>query len=160
MRKVLFFSTLFLLLTACSTGIKIRISDNTDDYAIYRNGKLACLSSANCVIKGSVKDEIYLDARKNGIVYGSTVVRKMIKENVSERNKYEGLDWYEIEEKKKEEEKLFQAKIITNVVLFFVFPVFLFDVDFGEFPKEVVIPIEKPDSSVAEFPWEDPINEK
>ncbi len=74
---VLLALSLFFVGCASSFNMKVSVSDGKEDYSIYCDGELACLTSDDCVIKSSTsEDTIYLEARKNEIIYGSLQVNR------------------------------------------------------------------------------------
>ena len=68
-----------LLFVGCASSYEmwVSVSDGKGDYSIYCDGEQVCLTSDNCRIKSSTsEDTIYLEARKNEVVYGSLLVNR------------------------------------------------------------------------------------
>ena len=98
---------------------------------------------------------MYLEPKKDGVVYGSTYTRREKKEidhsHDDERN------WFTGKTRKEEREESESSLKSLSLVFIAVFPVFLFLFDSESYPDEVVIPIDVPDSSVVNYPWDKPI---
>lgn len=152
------FCILFVIsfwLVGCASYVNVSVSDGAGDYSIYRNGELVCASSDACVIESSAKSEMYLEAKKDGVVYGSTYTFRE-KTEIDHSHDYER-NWWTGKTKKEEREELEAGNRTLGVMFALVFPVFLICVDFGKFPNEVVIPVVEPDSSKANYPWNLPM---
>ena len=136
---------LSLPLVGCM-GMKVRVSDGRADYSIYKNGSLACSRSDNCEVYVSGGDVMYLDARRNNVVYGGMVVYRQC-------NSYEGASGPS------------SVSPTEGVLAFSVLSAFSLaswaatvgDCR-GYFPLEVEIPIGPRDSLQANYSWEKPIS--
>lgn len=62
-------------LYGCAT-VKVEVDDAHEGYAIYSNGKKVCNDSRNCHVPVAGGDEMYLEAEKNGVVYGEAVIHR------------------------------------------------------------------------------------
>lgn len=62
-------------LYGCAT-VKVEVDDAREGYAIYCNGKKVCNDSKNCHVPVAGGDEMYLEAEKNGVVYGEAVIHR------------------------------------------------------------------------------------
>ena len=63
------------ILAGCAT-VKVEVDDAREGYAIYSNGKKVCNDSKNCHVPVAGGDEMYLEAEKNGVVYGEAVIHR------------------------------------------------------------------------------------
>ena len=153
-----FCSVLFVIslwLVGCATNVNVRVSDGGGDYSIYRNGELMCASSENCTIEGTAESKMYLEAKKDGVVYGSTYTYRVKKE--IDHSHDDERDWWTGKTRKEIREESEKNKMVVSFCFALVFPVFWLFTDSGKFPGEVVIPVETPNSNVVDFPWDQPI---
>ena len=155
MRKI---SLLFLMLwfVGCSSYVRVRVSDGAGDYSIYRNGELVCSASDACTIESTAESEMYLEAKKDNVVYGAAYVHRQKQEIDHSRD--DERDWFTGKTKKEEREESEARSRSLSFIFAFVFPVFLICIDFGKFPSEFVIPVETLDSSVENYPWDQPLS--
>jgi hypothetical protein len=156
MRKLGFLFVMMLWLVGCAAHVNVRVSDGSGDYSIYRNGELMCESSEACSVEVSAAKSMYLEAKKDGVVYGSTYIQREKKEIDHSRD--DERNWYTGKTRKEEREESEQSLKSLSLLFIAVFPVFIFMMDSGSYPNEVVIPLDKPASSVENYPWEQPIN--
>ena len=156
MRKFGFLFVMMLWLVGCASLVNVRVSDGSGDYSIYRNGELMCESSEACSVEASAAKSMYLEAKKDGVVYGSTYTRREKKEIDHSRD--DERNWYTGKTRKEEREESESSLKSLSLVFIAVFPFFIFLIDSGSYPNEVVIPLDKPASSVESYPWEQPIN--
>ena len=156
MRRFGFLFVMMLWLVGCAAHVNVRVSDGSGDYSIYRNGELMCESSEACSVEVSAAKSMYLEAKKDGVVYGSTYTRREKKEIDHSRD--DERNWYTGKTRKEEREESEQSLKSLSLLFIAVFPVFIFMMDSGSYPNEVVIPLDVPDSSVENFPWGQPIN--
>ena len=71
-RYIVLFLSLFFVGCASRYEMRVSVSDGKGDYSIYCDGEQVCPTSDYCRFKSSTsEDAIYLEARKNEIVYGS-----------------------------------------------------------------------------------------
>ena len=155
MRKLVFLFVMMLWLVGCAAHVNVRVSDGSGDYSIYRNGELMCESSEACSVEVSAAKSMYREAKKDGVVYGSTYTRREKKEIDHSRD--DERDWFTGKTRKEEREEAEANQKSLSLLFIAVFPVFLLLIDFGSYPDEVVIPIDVPDSSVVNYPWDKPI---
>ena len=154
MRKI---SLLFLMLwfVGCSSYVRVRVSDGAGDYSIYRNGELVCSASDACTIESTAESEMYLEAKKDNVVYGAAYVHRQ--KNEIDHSRDDERDWFTGKTKKEEREELEAGNRELAVLFALVFPVFLICVDFGTYPNAVVIPVKEPNSAEANYPWSLPM---
>ncbi len=150
---ILFVMSLWLV--GCASYVNVSVSDGGGDYSIYRNGELVCSSSDACTVESTAESGMYLEAKKDGVVYGSAYAHRVKKEIDHSRD--DEYDWSRRKTRKQIREETEQNERSLSLIFAFVFPFFLVCVDFGKFPDEVVIPVETPDSAIADFPWDQPI---
>lgn len=62
-------------LNGCA-AVKVEVDDAHKGYVIYSNGKKVCDDSRNCYVPVARGDEMYLEAEKNGVVYGEVVIHR------------------------------------------------------------------------------------
>lgn len=155
MKKFCFLFVMALWLEGCASLVSVRVSDGAGDYSIYRNGELMCVASDTCTIEATAGSNMYLEAKKDNVVYGAAYVYREKKEIDHSRDNER--NWWTGKTKKEEREEFEAGSRNLSVVFALVFPVFLICVDFGKFPNEVVIPVDVPDSSVADYPWDKPM---
>ena len=156
MRKLGFLFVMMLWLVGCAAHVNVRVSDGSGDYSIYRNGELMCESSEACSIEASAAKSMFLEAKKDGVVYGSVYTRREKKEIDHSRD--DERDWFTGKTRKEEREEYEQSLKTLSLLFIAVFPVYIFLIDSGSYPDEVVIPLDAPDSSVEKFPWDQPLN--
>ena len=143
MNRILVLFALLLLLVGCM-GMNVRVSDGRSDYAIYKNGSLACSRSDSCEVYTS-GDAMYLEARRNNVVYSGIAVYKVC-------TSYAGASGP-------------SSVSPTNDILTFsvlsVASLASWGATVGDcrgyFPREVVIPVGPRDSLQANYPWDKPI---
>jgi len=155
MKNVCFLFLILFFLVGCASYVKVSVSDGAGDYSIYRNGELVCSASDTCTIETTAENGMYLEAKKDGVVYGSTYTQRVKKE--IDHSDDDKRDWFSNKTKKEIREENERNERTLGVVFALVFPVFLICVDFGSYPNEVIIPVESPDSQVESYPWDKPI---
>ena len=149
---------LSLLFVGCmSASIAVRVADGRDDYSIYCDGKLACATSDNCVVKTMTNDDhVYLQVRKNGVIYGGVNVYREGNTSVS-KSSLSGWD----PPSPSGHGLQVLGDVLTNFPLytltyFALTPSNDYKV-YGEFPKEIVLNVGPRDSSLVNYPWDQPI---
>lgn len=153
-----FFCILFVIsfwLVGCASYMSVSVSDGAGDYSIYRNGELVCSASDACTIENTAESEMYLEAKKDDVVYGAAYVHRKKKE--IDHSHDDERDWWTGKTKKEEREELEAGNRELAVLFALVFPVFLICVDFGAYPNAVVIPVKEPNSAEANYPWSLPM---
>lgn len=144
MNRIIVLFALLLLLVGCM-GMKVRVSDGRSDYAIYKNGSLACSRSDSCEVYTS-GDAMYLEARRNNVVYSGMAVYR-------ECYSYEGASG----PSSISQTNNFLTVSVLGTVSFASWAATAGDCR-GYFPLEVVIPVDLKDSLQAKnFPWDKPI---
>ena len=144
MNRILFLIALLLLLVGCM-GMNVRVSDGRSDYSIYKNGSLACSRSDSCEVYTS-GDAMYLEARRNNVVYAGMVVYKQC-------TSYEGASGPSSVAPTND---IFAFSVLSTLSLA-SWGATVGDCR-GYFPSDVVIPIGPRDSLQANYPWEKPIS--
>ena len=143
MNRVLVLFALSLLLVGCM-GMKVRVSDGSGDYSIYKNGSLSCSRSDSCEVFPS-GDAVYLEARRNNVVYSGIVVYRGC-------SSYAGASG---------PSSVSQTNDILTFSALNTLSVASWAASVGDcrgyFPQEVVIPVGPRDSLQANFPWDKPI---
>jgi hypothetical protein len=149
---------LSLLLVGCvSSSMMVRVSDGRDDYSIYCDGKLACATSDNCIVKTMTNDDyVYLLVVRNGIIYGGVNVYREGNTSVS-KSSLSGWD----PPSPSGHGLQVLGDVLTNFPLytltyFALTPSNDYKV-YGEFPKEIVLNVGPRDSSLVNYPWDQPI---
>lgn len=144
MNRIIVLFALLLLLVGCM-GMKVRVSDGRSDYAIYKNGSLACSRSDSCEVYTS-GDAMYLEARRNNVVYSGMAVYR-------ECRSYDGASGPSSISPTND----FLTVSVLGTVSFASWAATAGDCR-GYFPLEVVIPVDLKDSLQAKnFPWDKPI---
>ena len=144
MNRIIVLFALLLLLVGCM-GMKVRVSDGRSDYAIYKNGSLACSRSDSCEVYTS-GDAMYLEARRNNVVYSGMAVYR-------ECRSYDGASGPSSISPTND----FLTVSVLGTVSFASWAATAGDCR-GYFPLEVVIPVDLKDSLRAKnFPWDKPI---
>ena len=144
MNRVLVLFVLSLSLAGCM-GMKVRVSDGSGDYSIYKNGSLACSRSDNCEVFPS-GDAVYLEARRNNVVYSGMAVYR-------ECRSYDGASGPSPISPTND----FLTVSVLGTVSFASWAATAGDCR-GYFPLEVVIPVGLKDSLQAKnYPWDKPI---
>ena len=155
MNRSLFVFTLFALsslLVSCSstTNMKVLVSDNRDDYSIYSDGELACSSSYDCIVPVSTdQDQVQLEARKSGTIYGRLQVNRG--EDLYKFNPWLLKHWPFLSGGSGRSNYAF---LLIDV---FILPVALVEAvvpkkEAGKFPTEVVIPVDGTKKWIS--PWD------
>lgn len=149
---------LSLLFVGCmSASIAVRVADGRDDYSIYCDGKLACATSDNCVVKTMTNDDhVYLQVVKNGIIYGGVNVYREGNTSVS-KSSLSGWD--------PPSPSGHGLRVLGDALtLFPLYTLTYFALTpsndykvYGEFPKEIVLHVGPKDSSLVNYPWDQPI---
>ncbi len=135
----------------------VRLSDGRDDYSIYCDGKLACATSDNCIVKTMTNDDyVYLLVVRNGIIYGGVNVYREGNTSVS-KSSLSGWD----PPSPSGHGLQVLGDVLTNFPLytltyFALTPSNDYKV-YGEFPKEIVLNVGPRDSSLVNYPWDQPI---
>ena len=144
MNRILVLFALLLLLVGCM-GMNVRVSDGRSDYAIYKNGSLACSRSDSCEVYTS-GDAMYLEARRNNVVYSGMAVYR-------ECRSYDGASGPSSISPTND----FLTVSVLGTVSFASWAATAGDCR-GYFPLEVVIPVDLKDSLQAKnYPWDKPI---
>ena len=144
MNRIIVLFALLLLLVGCM-GMKVRVSDGRSDYAIYKNGSLACSRSDSCEVYTS-GDAMYLEARRNNVVYSGMAVYR-------ECRSYDGASGPSSISPTND----FLTVSVLGTVSFASWAATAGDCR-GYFPLEVVIPVDLKDSLQAKnYPWDKPI---
>lgn len=149
---------LSLLLVGCvSSSMVVRVSDGRDDYSIYCDGKLACETSDNCIVTTMTSgDHVYLLVVKNGIIYGGVNVYR---EGNASASGSALNSWDPPSPSGQGLQVLGDA--LANFPLYTLTYLALTPSNdykvYGEFPKEVVLNVGPKDSSLVNYPWDQPI---
>lgn len=146
-----------LLFVGCASSYEmwVSVSDGKGDYSIYCDGEQVCPTSDYCRFKSSTsEDAIYLEARKNEIVYGNLWVSR----GESSYHFNAGLlrYWPFFSDGRG------SGGVVTTLFFFdmIMLPVAVVTAvvptkEYGKFPTEVTIPITRNDSSWVS-PWDKP----
>ena len=133
------------VLNGCAT-VKVEVDDSREGYAIYCNGKKVCDNSENCEVPVPSGDEMYLEAEKDGVVYGEAVIHRGDGGYTTQTLAPRGT-----------------AETVANAVgmpLGFgaglIQPLEYITTTTEYFPAEVMIPVMPPDSTVSAYPWDQP----
>ena len=159
-RKVKYCLLLILssLFVGCmSASIAVRVADGRDDYSIYCDGKLACATSDNCVVKTMTNDDhVYLQVRKNGVIYGGVNVYRE-GDTSSSGSALSG--WNPPSTSGQGLQVL--GDVLTTfplyTITYFALTPSKHSGVYGTFPKEVVLNVGPKDSSLVNYPWDQPI---
>lgn len=136
-------------LYGCAT-VKVEVDDAHEGYAIYSNGKKVCNDSRNCHVPVAGGDEMYLEAEKNGVVYGEAVIHRgdggYRTQTILHRGTAEGAT------------KVAVKAVGTPMGLAagLLLPLEYVTTTTEYFPTEVMIPVMPPDSAVLAYPWDQP----
>ena len=136
-------------LYGCAT-VKVEVDDAREGYAIYSNGKKVCNDSKNCHVPVAGGDEMYLEAEKNGVVYGEAVIHRgdggYRTQTLLHRGTAEGAT------------KVAVKAVGTPMGLAagLLLPLEYVTTTTEYFPTEVMIPVMPPDSTVLAYPWDQP----
>ncbi len=136
-------------LYGCAT-VKVEVDDAHEGYAIYSNGKKVCNDSRNCHVPVAGGDEMYLEAEKNGVVYGEAVIHRgdggYSTQTILRRGTTESAT------------KVAVKAVGTPMGLAagLLLPLEYVTTTTEYFPTEVMIPVMPPDSAVLAYPWDQP----
>ena len=152
---LLILSSLFV--GCMSSSMAVRLSDGRDDYSIYCDGKLACETSGNCIVKTMTgSDHVYLQVIKNGIIYGGVNVYREGNTSASGG----GLSGWDPPSPSGQGLQVL-GDVLTTFPLYTLTSFALTPSRpsraYGTFPKEVVIKVGPRDSSLVNYPWDQPI---
>lgn len=148
MKKVLLAAALSVapaMLAGCAT-VKVEVDDSREGYAIYCNGKKVCDNSENCNVPVPFGDEMYLEAEKDGVVYGEAVIRRGDGGYSTQTLAPRGA-----------------AKAVANAVGMpmgigagLIQPLEYITTTTEYFPAEVMIPVMPPENGENQYPWDQP----
>lgn len=133
------------MLAACAT-VKVEVDDSREGYAIYCNGKKVCENSENCNVRVPHGDEMYLEAEKDGVVYGEAVIHR-------------GDGGYTTQTLAPRGTAEIAAKTVgmpLGIAAGAIQPLEYITTTTEYFPAEVMIPVMPPDSTVSAYPWDQP----
>ena len=152
---LLIFSLFFV--GCMSSSMMVRVSDGRDDYSVYCDGKLACETSDNCIVKTmTMGDHVHLLVVRNGIIYGGVNVYR--EGNASASN----AAWHGWDPPSPSGQGLqVLGDVLTNFPLYtltyYALTPSKHSGAYGAFPKEVVLNVGPKDSSLVNYPWDQPI---
>lgn len=133
------------VLNGCAT-VKVEVDDSREGYAIYCNGKKVCENSENCNVRVPHGDEMYLEAEKDGVVYGEAVIHR-------------GDGGYTTQTLAPRGTAEIAAKMVgmpLGIAAGMLQPLEYITTTTEYFPAEVMIPVMSPDSTVSAYPWDQP----
>lgn len=136
-------------LYGCAT-VKVEVDDAHEGYAIYSNGKKVCNDSRNCHVPVAGGDEMYLEAEKNGVVYGEAVIHRGDGGYRTQTLLHRGTT----ESATKVAVKAVGMPMGLGAGL--MLPLEYITTTTEYFPTEVMIPVMPPDSTVLAYPWDQP----
>ena len=135
-------------LYGCAT-VMVEVDDAREGYAIYSNGKKVCNDSRNCNVPVAGGDVMYLEAEKNGVVYGEAVIHR-------------GDGGYRTQTILRKGTAEAATKVAVKAVGMplgiaagLVQPLEYITTTTEYFPMEVMIPVMPPESG-AKYPWDQP----
>ena len=136
-------------LYGCAT-VKVEVDDAREGYAIYSNGKKVCDDSRNCRVPVAGGDEMYLEAEKNGVVYGEVEIHRgdggYRTQTILHKGTAEGAT------------KVAVKAVGTPLGLAagLMQPLEYITTTTEYFPTEVMIPVMPPETDGKQFPWDQP----
>ena len=137
------------ILAGCAT-VKVEVDDSREGYAIYSNGKKVCDDSRNCNVPVDGGDVMYLEAAKNGIVYGEAVIHRgdggYSTQTILRRGAAEGATKVAVK----------AVGTPMGIAAGALLPLEYITTTTEYFPTEVMIPVMTPDSAVLAYPWDQP----
>ena len=135
-------------LYGCAT-VKVEVDDAREGYAIYSNGVKVCDDSRNCNVPVARGDVMYLEAAKNGVVYGEVEILRgdggYRTQTLLHRGTAEGAT------------KVAVKAVGTPMGLAagLLLPLEYVTTTTEYFPTEVMIPVMPPETG-EKFPWDQP----
>lgn len=148
MKKILLVLALSVapaMFAGCAT-VKVEVDDSREGYAIYSNGKKVCDDSKECRVPVSSGDEMYLEAEKNGVVYGEAVIHRGDG----------GYRTQTILRRGSAEVVATAVGMPLGIAAGLLQPLEYITTTTEYFPPEVMIPVMPPESDAAQFPWDQP----
>ena len=137
------------MLAGCAT-VKVEVDDSREGYAIYCNGKKVCDDSRNCNAPVAKGDEMYLEAEKNGVVYGEAVIHRgdggYSTQTILRRGTTESATKVAVK----------AVGMPMGIAAGALLPLEYITTTTEYFPTEVMIPVMPPDSAVLAYPWDQP----
>ena len=137
------------VLSGCAT-VKVEVDDSREGYAIYSNGKKVCDDSRDCNVPVAGGDVMYLEAAKNGVVYGEAVIHRgdggYRTQTILRRGTTEGATKVAVKAVGKP----------LGLAAGLMQPLEYITTTTEYFPTEVTIPVMPPDSAVLAYPWDQP----
>lgn len=135
-------------LYGCAT-VKVEVDDSREGYAIYSNGKKVCNDSRNCNVPVASGDVMYLEAEKNGVVYGEVKIHRgdggYRTQTLLHRGTAEGATKVAVK----------AVGMPMGVAAGALLPLEYITTTTEYFPTEVMIPVMPPESG-EKFPWDQP----
>ena len=133
------------MLAACAT-VKVEVDDSREGYAIYCNGKKVCDDSKECRVPVPSGDEMYLEAEKDGVVYGEAVIHR-------------GDGGYSTQTLAPRGTAELTAKAVgmpLGIAAGIIQPLEYITTTTEYFPTEVMIPVMPPENGGDQYPWDQP----
>ena len=132
-------------LYGCAT-VKVEVDDAREGYAIYSNGVKVCDDSRNCNVPVARGDVMYLEAAKNGVVYGEVEIHR-------------GDGGYRTQTMLHKGTAEAAAKAVgmpLGIAAGALLPLEYITTTTEYFPTEVMIPVMPPENDGNQYPWDKP----
>ena len=126
--------------------VKVEVDDSREGYAIYCNGKKVCDDSRNCNVPVARGDVMYLEAEKNGVVYGEVEIHR-------------GDGGYRTQTMLHKGTAEAAAKAVgmpLGIAAGALLPLEYVTTTTEYFPTEVMIPVMPPENDGNRYPWDKP----
>lgn len=132
-------------LNGCA-AVKVEVDDAHKGYAIYSNGEKVCDDSRNCYVPVARGDEMYLEAEKNGVVYGEVVIHRGDG----------GYSTQTVLRRGSAKDVATAVGMPLGIAARGLQPLETVTTTTEYFPKKVMIPVMPPENDGNPFPWDKP----